>query len=403
MAFKIIEAQIAKDLGPEEKWALLSPFLKEHGRQALAYATLQAGMEYFVDDCGYIAYTTVRHPVFARKPKRIAFSDPICAPQNYSRIIRNFLSVDSRAVFACVSEHCAEVLRAIHRRPLPPPPTAPDQPSPARPARRCRPFRVNCVGYESELPIQTYNTRGNWKELDLIKRARNEARREGILIREEKIEAVNRGELAAVSSQWIGNKKVNDREIWIYARRPVFDPERDVRKFVAYDRQGRVAGFAFYDPMYCAGRVRGYSANILRCDEGRFGRLATAVHMEAIERFRPEGTEVLNLNLSPFVKLDSGRFNDDLGSKLFFELSARYGNDIYNFQGLAFHKSKYRGSERNLYFASNSFWPANDVYLAFRSAHITRSYVGTLGQLLRGMFQQSRLGSIWKSGDQNGR
>jgi lysylphosphatidylglycerol synthetase-like protein (DUF2156 family) len=139
--------------------------------------------------------------------------------------------------------------------------------------------------------------------------------------------------------------------------------------------------------MYREGQVFGYSANILRCDEARFGRLATAMHMEAIERFRPEGAEVLNLNLAPFVKLDQGRFNDDLGSSLFFKLSARYGNDIYNFKGLSFHKSKYRGAERCLYFASNSFWPSNDIYLAFLSADITRSYFETLGRLLRGMLK----------------
>lgn len=365
MGIRVIEAQAARALGAKEKWALLSPFLRQHGREALAYATLQAGMEYFIDECGYIAYTTVRHPVFARRSKRIAFSDPVCAPEHWAGIFRNFLSLGSSAAFACVSEPCAEVLRSLK-------------------------FKVNCIGYESELPIQSYNTKGNWKELDLIKRARNEARRQAIVIREEEIETVNRDELAAVSSRWIGNKKVNDREIWIYARRPVFEYEDDVRKFVAYDREGHVAGFAFYDPMYREGRVRGYSANILRCDESRFGRLATALHMEAIEKFRPEGMEVLNLNLAPFVKLESGRFNDDFGARLFFKLSARYGNDIYNFQGLAFHKSKYRGQERSLYFASNSLWPANDIYLAFLSADITRNYFGTLGQLLRGMVAAKR-------------
>lgn len=355
-----IESAAARALGSTEKWGLLSPFLRQFGREALAYATLQAGMEYFVDECGYIAYTTVRHPVFALRPKRIAFSDPVCAPENYARVIRNFLASNPRAAFACVSEPCAAVLRELG-------------------------FKVNCLGYEVELPIQTYNTQGNWKELDLIKRARNEAKREGLLIREVDIEQVRREELEAVSARWIGHKKVNDHEIWIYARRPVFEPEEDVRKFVAYDRDGRVAGFAFYDPMYRKERVLGYSANILRCDESRFSHLATAIHMEAIEKFRPEGKEVLNLNLSPFLKLESGKFNDDYGSSLFFKLSARYGNDIYNFQGLAFHKSKYRGSEKPLYFASNSLWPANDVYLAFLSADITRSYFATVGRLLWGM------------------
>jgi lysylphosphatidylglycerol synthetase-like protein (DUF2156 family) len=360
MTRRTIEAGDVKALGPREKWNLLSPHLKRHGREALSYATLQTGMEYFIHERGYIAYTTVRHPVFARKSKKIAFADPVCALEDYPKVIGAFLALYRDAVFSCISEACAQVLRSLN-------------------------FKVNCIGYEAELPIQTYNTKGNWKELDLIKRARNEIKREGVAIREESIETINRDELAAVSKKWIGTKIVNDREIWIYARRPVFEGEEDVRKFVAYDRAGRVAGFAFYDPMYRENSVFGYSATILRCDESRFSKLATAIHMEAIEKFKPEGREVLNLNLSPFVKLEQGRFNDDLGSKLFFKLSARYGNDIYNFQGLSFHKSKYRGKEKYLYFASNSFWPANDIYLAFLSADITRSYFATFGRLLRGM------------------
>jgi len=367
MSRTVIEARDPGSLGQKEKWDLLSPFLRQHGREALSYATLQSGMEYFIDEHGYIAYTTVQHPVLARRPRRIAFADPVCALRDLPKIIRNFLAVHPRAVFSCISETCAQALHDLK-------------------------FKVNCIGYEPELPIQTYNTKGNWKELDLIKRARNEVNREGITIREETIETINREELSAVSKKGIGTKKVNDREIWIYARRAVFEREEDVRKFVAYDRAGHVAGFAFYDPMYRDNRVFGYSATILRCDESRFSRLATAIHMAAIEKFKPEGKEVLNLNLSPFVKLEHGRFNDDLGSKLFFKLSARYGNDIYNFQGLSFHKSKYRGAEKYLYFASNSLWPANDIYLAFLSADITRSYFETFGRLFRGMVTAKKNG-----------
>jgi lysylphosphatidylglycerol synthetase-like protein (DUF2156 family) len=367
MAETIIEGAAAKSLGRTAKWEMLSPFLRRHGREALSYATLQSGLEYFITPDGYIAYTTVQHPVFARKPKRIAFSNPVCAERDYEKIVRDFTAKNHNAVFACISESFATVLRGMK-------------------------FKVNCIGYESELPIQTYKTQGDWKEFDLIKRARNEAKREKLVIREEQIEKVNREELLALSQRWMGGKKVSDREIWIYARRPVYEAEEGVRKFVAYDSEGHVAGFAFYDPMYFEGRVIGYSANILRCDEKRFGRLATALHMEAIEKFRPEGAEVLNLNLAPFVKLEQGRFNDDLGCSMFFKLSARYGNDIYNFKGLSFHKSKYRGSEKYLYFGSNSFWPSNDIYLAFLSADITRSYFDTVGRLLWGIVKSAKNG-----------
>lgn len=361
MDYRIIQGSEAKSLGPKEKWTVFGPHLSRHGREALSYATLQEGMEYFIHPHGYIAFTSVVHPVFARQGRRFALADPVCAEDDLPTVIGAFLDFAPQVSFAVVSERCASVLRRMG-------------------------FKANCIGYEPELPVQTYNTQGNWKELDLIKRARNEAKREGIVIREETdIERVNRAQLDEVSAKWISHKKVNDREIWIYARRPVFSFEPGVRKFVAYDADGRVAGFNFYDPMYRNGKVYGYSANISRCDERRFGRLATAINMVAAERFKPEGIEVINLCLAPFVKLDDGCYNDDIGTRLFFQISERFGNDIYNFKGLSFYKAKYRGVEKSLYFASNSLLPSNDVYLAFLSADITRSYFSTMGRLLRGV------------------
>jgi lysylphosphatidylglycerol synthetase-like protein (DUF2156 family) len=375
---RIIEGEDARRLGHAEKWELLSPFLTQHGREGIAYATLQAGMEYFIGEAGYIAYTRVQHPFFARQPKRIIFSDPICAPEDLPTIIRSFLAQDRRAAFCVISEECAEALRPMG-------------------------FKVNCIGYEPLISIQTYNTKGNWKELDLIKRARNEARREGITIREEDGASLSlhQQELKALSAKWITSKKINDREIWLYARRPIFDHEEGVRKFVAYDKEGRMAGFVFYDPMYRDGQVFGYSANIVRCDEQRFGRLATAMHMEAMDKFKSEGKELLNLLLAPFGKLGCGNFNDDWGAKWFFKLSARFGNNIYNFKGLSFHKSKYRGVERPLYYASNSFLPSSDIYLAFASAGLADSCLATFGKLLRGMLAAGRNGKS-QSGERRG-
>ena len=369
MQTRIIQGTEAESLGQSEKWALLSPFLKRYGREALSYATLQEGMEYFINPTGYLAFTSVTHPVFARQGRRIVLSDPLCAEEDLPQLVRAFLDFAPRAAFAVVSERCAGILRQLG-------------------------FKANCVGYEPEIPLQSYNTQGNWKELDLIKRARNEAKREGITIREEAIDKVSKSQLDEVSGKWIAHKKVNDREIWIYARRPVFEHEEDVRKFVACDRDGRVAGFVFYDPMYREGKVHGYSANISRCDEQRFGRLATAVNMAAAEQFKQEGKEVINLMLAPFVKLDGGKYNDDRATKVFFQISERFGNSIYNFKGLSFHKAKYRGVEKSLYFASNNPMPSNDVYLAFLSSDITRSYFSTMGKLLvgivTGLFGKSR-------------
>jgi lysylphosphatidylglycerol synthetase-like protein (DUF2156 family) len=291
----------------------------------------------------------------------------MCAPGDIRALVSDFLKTNSRAVFAVISESCACVLRELG-------------------------FKANTVGYEPELAIQTYNTAGNWKDFDMIKRARNEAKREGITIREVDITKVPRDELDALSSKWIGGKKVNDREIWVYARRPVYSHEEDVRKFVAFNKEGTAIGYAFYDPMYRDGKIYGYSANTVRCDEQKYGRLATAVHMTAMDVFKPEGIEVFNLLMCPFTNLAGGIYNDDFATKLFFQISERYGNEIYNFKGLAFHKSKYRGAERSVYFASNSgVLMSNDVYLAFLTSDIANSYFSTMGRLLKGVVKETFL------------
>ncbi|MEO5712207.1 MAG: phosphatidylglycerol lysyltransferase domain-containing protein [Luteolibacter sp.] len=361
MAIRIVLGEAAKSWQRADKWEALSPFLRRYGGEALSYATLQEGMEYFIDDeLGYIAFNTVIHPVFARKPKRIVLSDPICSRENLTTLLGMFLADNPSVAFCVISEFCAGTLRGMG-------------------------FKVNCIGPEPELQIQTYNTNGNWRDLDMIKRARNESKREGVVIREERLEEIESSKLQAVSSKWRGTKILNDREIWIYARRPIWETEPDVRKFIAYDKVGEVIGFVFYDPVYRGGEVVGYSANTSRCDETKYGRLATAIHMEAVDLFRAEGRETLNLCLAPFVRLEVGKYNDDRITKLFFELSEKYGNRIYNFKGLAFHKSKYRVPERPLYFASKALMTSNDIYLAYLASNITQSYFSTLWMLLRGI------------------
>jgi lysylphosphatidylglycerol synthetase-like protein (DUF2156 family) len=357
-------------LGPEAKtfhaapkWDLLSPFIRQHGREALSYATLQQGMEYFIHELGYIAFTTATHPVLARKPRRIVLADPVCDSSDLPLLLAAFLKEFPAAVFPVVSELCARHLRQMG-------------------------FRANCIGYEPELPVATYNTLGNWKELDMIKRARNESKREGITIREVEIETVPLDQLNALSAKWIEGKKVNDREIWVYARRPVYSQEPDVRKFVAFNREGVAVGYVFYDPMYRDGKIYGYAANTVRCDEARYGRLATAIHMTAIETFRPEGIEVLNLCLCPFSGIDTGIYSDHPVMRWYFQFSERFGGEIYNFKGLSFHKSKYRGAEKPLYFVTNSSMPWNDVYLAFLTSDISNSYFATLGRLGLGIYKE---------------
>ncbi len=351
----------ANALTTAEKWKIFSPFLKQHGHEALAYASLQHGMEYYLDDTlGYLAYTSVRHPVCAVRGKKIVVADPICAADDIERLVKKFLSIHRKLVFMYISEQCADAVRAMG-------------------------FKVNGLGPDSILDVQTYNTQGNWKELDLIKRARNEVKREGITIREERMSDVDRYEIERVSRQWLSAKIVHQREIRAYARQPIYSAEPDVRKFLAYDRNGEIAGFVFYDPIYRDGRVVGYCNNTPRCDEKRFGKLHTAVNMVAMDRFKAEGIGILNIGLAPFYRLDDAKYNDDRMTRFVFEVNWKFGNEIYNFQGLCQHKRKYRGRIVHKYMATNGLIPSNDVYLAYLSADIAGNYVSTLWRLTKGL------------------
>src|SRR5438093_3982893 len=107
MPSKLITGAEAKAFSRHAKWVLLSPHLSRHGREALAYSTLQDGLEYFIDDCGYLAFITVKHPVLARKTRRIVLSDPICAITDYEKLIKAFLADHPYVAFVVVSETCA--------------------------------------------------------------------------------------------------------------------------------------------------------------------------------------------------------------------------------------------------------------------------------------------------------
>lgn len=290
--------------------------------------------------------------------------DPISSQNDFKQITANFLNYYRKPFLTFLSEKGAEAIRELG-------------------------FKINCMGVEPEIKIQDYNTKGDWKELDMIRRARNEAKRNNITIEEIGMEKIARSEFEELSKGWLAGKNLNDREIWLYARRPVFENEEDVRKFIARNKNGNLVGFTFFDPLYSQGQIVGYAPNICRFDEDKFGKLSVAVNMTAAEIFKKEGKEIMNLSLSPFDKIDVGRFNDDKLTKNFLKLLRKHGEKVYNFGGLSFHKSGYKTKENAVYIASKSIFPINEIYLAFGAAGITSSYISLIRKLGSGLIKDT--------------
>jgi lysylphosphatidylglycerol synthetase-like protein (DUF2156 family) len=349
MAIHIIEGDEARNLSREEKWNLLSPYLKQHGRGCMAYSTLQEGLEYLLDDDrGYVAYASVRHPILAPRGRRLVLGDPICSDEDRGRLMDSFLEMKGAVFFQIYRDFSLELKE--------------------------RGYSVNHMGIETELPVQSYEVKGN--KMDLLKRAKNEILREGVSIREvseNELEFLSM-EMEKISGDWMSNKSV-DKEIWYFARPAIFSPENDVRKFVAFNREGNLIGFNFYDPIYNEGKKVGYVDNVSRefLDSG-LKRLPIAINLMAIESFKEEGIEILNLALSPFYNLEETKGQDIFIKKTFSNLY-KNGEKIYPFQGLSFHKSRYRGKEVPVFFASDRKIPLADVYLGFRNSKIIPNLV----------------------------
>jgi len=68
----------------------------------------------------------------------------VCAVEDYPRILKRFLQQHPAAAFAVITGEFAIVARSLG-------------------------MKANCIGYEPELDTQSYNTKGNWKDLDLIR------------------------------------------------------------------------------------------------------------------------------------------------------------------------------------------------------------------------------------------
>ncbi len=357
-----VEGEEARTWSREAKWEVLGPYLRRWGWEGFSYATLQDGFEYLVvDGVGYLAYDTVRHPVLAPRDIRAVFCSPICAPEHAPMLVARLLEHGGRACLAPVSEEVARALRPLG-------------------------FRCVSVGEEPLVPLQTYPLDGDWRDHDLVRRARNEMRRQGVVIREvPDLSAVDREALDRITRGWLSHKPIADREIRAYARPPVHGAEPDVRTFVAWDASGEVAGFGCYDPLYRDGQVFGYSANICRCDESRFSKLSVAMHMTAARVFREEGKEVLNLCLAPFLGVHRAEFRDHRFTEWFFRLSDRYGSRIYNFGGLRDHRVRYKVPGVTKYFASRSLFPPNEAFLAYLGARMVDGYLSMAKDLLLGI------------------
>jgi len=300
----------------------------------MAYSSLEKDLEYFVvEGMGYIAYVSFRHPFWAWKQRKVVLADPICAVANYDEIIKRFVANYPDVIFVQSSLALAEVLNK-------------------------QGYQVNQFGVETELNVQDFDLAG--KQRSKLRQWRNKCRREGVKFKEGSVvDCQNHNEIKRLSDSWLKNK--GGKEYSFLTRPFRYTNEEGVRNFWAW-QEGKLIGFAVFDPIYSDGKLVAYYHNVDRISDTAPHGVSAALIIYAIDVFKQEGVQFVSLGMSPLYQLTLQN-HKSFDYNHFTRDALRYAYDnlnyIYPFKGNSSHKKKFNGVKKPVFFSStkgNSLW-----------------------------------------------
>ena len=308
---------------------VLHRLLKAHGSHSLAYATLQPGMGYWGDpNMGYVA--------FRRSVGRHVFlGDPVCAPEALSAFLAAVVGAFPGCLFMQINEATASALRNLGHY-------------------------VTPVGVENDIDTATFSLSGK-KKADL-RHYKNRAQAGGVSVAEAQDSVALRTVLRPICDAWLPLKSWIGHELEFLARPFVDEPEWGTRIFTGQIGERYIA-FIVVDPIYHGGIIAGYTVSILRHLPDAPEGSVDAIILEVIRQCASEGISRVSLGVSPFYEIESLARTWGYGALPVYGLYLalrRWGNPIYHFKGLSFHKSRYRAQETPVFTAAPgpvSLWP----------------------------------------------
>jgi phosphatidylglycerol lysyltransferase len=296
-------------------------FLKKFGGHSQSLSTLQPGMEYFdVPGVGYIGYMRKWGMTFV-------LSNPVAAPEHFELILEHFHARYPNASYIQVSKSVVDILH-----------------------RRYGLFGTQ-FGSESRIDLKNWSLKGKKKQI--IRTAINQAERNGVTIKERFSDDHTR----EISEAWIRTRKVKSNEIRFLIRPMEMSYRENERHFYAYE-DGKAVGFIYFDPIYENNEIVSYVPNISRANADFRQGIFYALMAHAMSDFQAEGVAYLDLGLIP-LSLDQQREPQEsrVLKKTLLTLYAK-GNFLYNFKGLEFTKSRFRGDAFKTYCCHSRAVPA---------------------------------------------
>jgi phosphatidylglycerol lysyltransferase len=308
-------------------------YLRKYGNHCMSYSALQPGMHYFdIAGKGYIAY-------MEKWGARFALADPVCDEKDYEELIGEFIRENPNCGFAEVSEPVAKLIHDKFG------------------------FYGTQFGVESVVDLKSWDLKGKKKQV--LRTSLNHAKKRGITVTEKH----NDDGARELSEEWLKTRKVKTREILFLIRPMNMDHDLGTRKFFAYQGDNLI-GFIYFDPLFENDSLLGYVPNISRFSQSFRQGIFYTIMAHAMEVFKSEGVPEIHLGLSPLVTGEGDKHYESPIVKKIVRLLYEYGNKIYNFKGIYFTKSRFRGTDYPTYCCHKSIMPAKKFLTMFKIANV---------------------------------
>ncbi len=308
-------------------------YLKKYGRHSMAYSALQPEMSYFdMEDVGYIAYRKKWGSV-------VCLGDPVCAKDDCEKLISAFFVKYSNPIFVQVTAFIADIVN------------------------KNMGFYATQFGKETIIDLNTWTPSGKKKQV--IRTAINHAKKEGVFVKESYGDKAYR----ELSDSWLKTRKCKGREIIFLIRPMEMDYTEGTRRFYAY-KGDEMIGFIFFDPIYENGQIVGYVPNISRASAKFPQGIFYMLMVQAFEKFKEEGIPFIFLGLSPLALDYPPKAFESKVLRWMLEFTAKHLNFLYNFKGIDFTKSRFRGVEEPTYVLHKHAMPAKNFVSMFRICNV---------------------------------
>ncbi|MDX1754502.1 MAG: DUF2156 domain-containing protein [Marinobacter sp.] len=304
-------------------------YLKKYGIHSQSFSTLQPEMEYFdLPGVGYIGYMRKWGMTFV-------LSDPVASPDQFEGILEQF---HLRHPNACYIQVSRPVVDYLHRR-----------------------FGLYGTQFGSESRIRLANWSLSGKKKQVLRTAINQAEKNGITVKERFSDDHTR----EISEAWIRTRKCKNNEIRFLIRPMQMDYRENERHFYAY-QDGKAVGFIYFDPIYQNNRIISYVPNISRANANFRQGIFYTLMAHAMAVFKEEGVPYLDLGLIPLSLDPATEHQESRLLKQILHGLYNHGNFLYNFRGLEFTKSRFRGDVFKTYCCHRRSIPALEFLAMFK-------------------------------------